>query len=207
MGAIGNNIRAFRRLNKLTQQEVADAGGVARVTVAKWEKGEIDHPRPEVVEALCEAYRLKPDDLLSDHHGIAAREDTGGYDPADSNTLLLKRIANDALVNEDMRIEVPSTVARAHPFGFMLQSNIVKVTGSPAPCYVVVDPQTTFSDGDCALVSTPKNGILLARVNRGIKKTMLTPLDVSDESDLILNSEQVRILGVVVWWQSARYVS
>ena len=49
----GEQVAAARKLLRITQQELADATGLTRVTIAKFEAG--GNMRPETVEAVREA--------------------------------------------------------------------------------------------------------------------------------------------------------
>jgi len=65
----GNEVKEIRKHLKMTQQELADAIGVDRVTVARWES---DHKRPSNL-ALRQLERLK-----SKHKLATATEVVGG---------------------------------------------------------------------------------------------------------------------------------
>lgn len=68
---IANNLTTLRKLNKFSQEDVADRIGVSRQAVAKWEAGE---SVPDIVncDALAQLYNVKLNDLI--HHD---REKTG----------------------------------------------------------------------------------------------------------------------------------
>ena len=75
MSVIGDNIRALRKLNgEMTQQALADAIGVTRETVNKWEMGSIGNVRTSNVDALRSIFGLSVDDLRSESRGLAARQ-------------------------------------------------------------------------------------------------------------------------------------
>lgn len=62
---IAGNLSSLRRLNRLSQEEVAGRIGVSRQTVAKWECGE---SIPDIVncDALARLYDVELSDLI--HH-------------------------------------------------------------------------------------------------------------------------------------------
>ena len=70
---IANNLTALRRLNRLSQEDVADRIGVSRQAVAKWEAGE---SVPDIVncDALAQLYNVELNDLI--HHD---REKSGQH--------------------------------------------------------------------------------------------------------------------------------
>jgi AbrB family looped-hinge helix DNA binding protein len=57
-----DNLVQLRKINQLTQEGVAEAVGVARQTVAKWEAGETV-PDLEKSQALAELFGVSLDDL------------------------------------------------------------------------------------------------------------------------------------------------
>lgn len=62
---IARNLAILRRLNKFSQEEVAERIGVSRQAVAKWESGE---SIPDILncDALAELYNVELSDLI--HH-------------------------------------------------------------------------------------------------------------------------------------------
>ncbi|MEE0967631.1 MAG: helix-turn-helix domain-containing protein [Bacilli bacterium] len=61
---ISENLYSLRKLNKLTQEEVAEKIGVSRQAVAKWENGET-LPDIEKCSLLAELYDVTIDDLIN----------------------------------------------------------------------------------------------------------------------------------------------
>ncbi len=66
---LSRNLKALRRLQRYTLEDVAGRIGVSRQAVAKWESGE---SAPDVVncDALAQLYQVSLDDLL--HHDVEA---------------------------------------------------------------------------------------------------------------------------------------
>ena len=60
---LARNLSVLRQLHKLSQEEVAEAVGVSRQAVAKWESGE---SAPDIVncDALAQLYQVSLDDLI-----------------------------------------------------------------------------------------------------------------------------------------------
>ncbi|MBO5526108.1 MAG: helix-turn-helix transcriptional regulator [Clostridia bacterium] len=58
-----DKILRLRSEKKITQQELADAIGVSRQTVKRWETGESD-PSASVILPLCQYFGISPNDLL-----------------------------------------------------------------------------------------------------------------------------------------------
>ena len=62
--ALGSNIRARRMARAMSQEQLAEASGVSRQTVAKWEAGETS-PNLEYAGALAAALDVSLDQLIS----------------------------------------------------------------------------------------------------------------------------------------------
>lgn len=61
---ISMNLKSLRKINKYTQEEIADKIGVSRQAVAKWENGETV-PDINNCRALAELYGVSLDDLVN----------------------------------------------------------------------------------------------------------------------------------------------
>lgn len=61
---ISHNLTSLRKLNKLTQEDIAEKLGVSRQAVAKWESGATT---PDITNciALARLYQISVDDLVS----------------------------------------------------------------------------------------------------------------------------------------------
>lgn len=78
---LSKRLMELRMKNGLTQGQVADAVGVSRQSISKWELGEAV-PGTEKVKKLGELYGLSVDDLLSDDPIVPeSREDRQAPDP------------------------------------------------------------------------------------------------------------------------------
>jgi len=55
MASFGEQIRKYRKAKKMTQDELAEAAGLHRVTLANYETGRKDNPSAENVAAIASA--------------------------------------------------------------------------------------------------------------------------------------------------------
>ena len=62
---IGNKIKAYRELNKMTQKDVAEILGVEPATISKYEAGAIE-PSIESLNRLAETFNITVDELIKD---------------------------------------------------------------------------------------------------------------------------------------------
>ena len=75
METLGRRLRHARQRAVMTQAELAQAAGVALITVNRLENDAIEHPRPETVRRLARALGADPAWLLfgeDDEEKIAA---------------------------------------------------------------------------------------------------------------------------------------
>lgn len=61
---LGRTIATYRKLQNLTQSELAEKLDVHQTQIAHWEKGR-SKPRQENIEKLAEAFEIHVDELLS----------------------------------------------------------------------------------------------------------------------------------------------
>lgn len=60
---IGNTLRRYRDNNNYTQQYVADAIGISRVSYRKWENNEVDFSVSQLVK-IADLYEIAVGDLF-----------------------------------------------------------------------------------------------------------------------------------------------
>lgn len=217
--SIADNIRALMTLKGLTQEDIAKASGVSHGAVSKWLHG--GQIRKMNLKALCDAYNLVPDGILSDdkgyaHRGIFERHPyvvpTHGkhaYVPMRSIGRVHAGKPTDPLETSVM-VEVPATVAENHPAAFVLA-----VDGDcmnrviPEGAHILVDPTCEPLNGSIAVVSLPDGNTYLRRWNRGQNTLLLTADSYEPHDDIVLHPDDgaVSVLGVVVWYQSPREMS
>lgn len=61
--SFAENLQFLRKRDKVTQEGLAEALGVSRQSVSKWETGEA-YPETEKIIALCEIFRVTMDELM-----------------------------------------------------------------------------------------------------------------------------------------------
>ena len=77
------NLKAVRKANKMTQQQLADELGLGRSAIAKYETSDT-LPKPRNIMKICEIFNLTFDELFSDEnileHLAARSEETAPTD-------------------------------------------------------------------------------------------------------------------------------
>ena len=59
----GENLRSLRKLQKMSQETIAEKVGVSRQSISKWENGEA-YPEMKNILALCEIFNCKINELI-----------------------------------------------------------------------------------------------------------------------------------------------
>ena len=62
---VGNKIKEYRELNKMTQKDIAEILGVEPATISKYEAGTIE-PNIESLKRLAETFNVTVDELIKD---------------------------------------------------------------------------------------------------------------------------------------------
>lgn len=64
MALFGENIKAYRKANHMSQQQLADYLGIHKTSVSKIERGTTINLKSEHVDKLCKLFRCSPSDLI-----------------------------------------------------------------------------------------------------------------------------------------------
>lgn len=83
---IGDAIKAARKMRDKSQQEVADALGIARPSLTQWER-DITHPSVSNLKGLCDFLQISADSLLSGVVTTVDRPSASADDNEADNTL------------------------------------------------------------------------------------------------------------------------
>lgn len=76
--SLGDNLRYYRKLRKLTQMRLAEMIGVKHNSISDWELDK-NRPDPDTIELLCGVLNIEPNQLLSNIQTLAAHK-INGYD-------------------------------------------------------------------------------------------------------------------------------
>jgi repressor LexA len=211
---IPENIDALMVKYDIPASSIARAAGVSEATVSGWRKGA--QPRRSNLKRLCDHFGLTEDDILSESAGLAAKEH-GLYQPipvaaTSVATVPLKTLgrvhAGEVMEEEQIEreVEVPASVYEHHPHAFALL-----VEGGcmdrviPDGSHVLVDPDREPSNGSIAVVEDEMHCAIMRRWYKGASNLMLVPDSFGEYDDIVLSEEDgpIKVLGTVVWYQSA----
>lgn len=210
-----NRLRALRKNAGLTQLELAQRLDLTSTAIGAWEAGRAK-PRLDKLEQLASilgtsAYYLlngeePPSPDFSYPSGARRPVGRSGMVPM---RRLGKTHAGDAIEElvDEGEVEVPAHVAEMHPNGFVLSvEGDCMDRAYPDGCVVLVDPDAQPWNGCAVVAETAPGESVLRRYMRGSNTLMLSADSHSgDYEDMVFSNEEtqeVRTLGVVVWFQA-----
>lgn len=214
---VAENIDALLVSRDMTQSRLAEIAGVDRSTVSEWRtKGR--RPRDYAISNLCEYFGIEPDDILSEHYGLAAKlhgkfgVGITSSGEASVPMLTMGRVHAGDMTDDDdvsIRVDVPAHVLAHHP-----RARAFEVEGdcmdrvAPEGMTVVLDPDLTPRNGSIVVVEIDYRAVM-RRWYMGGDTLLLVADSHSQHDDIVVrwDDAQVRVLGVAVWIQSTEELS
>lgn len=208
--SLAQNIKKLRLNMGLTQGELAEKINVTRSTVTQWETG-WTQPRMGAIERMASVFNVSVSDIVSEDVPVlsgAMKAISSGesYLPLIS----LGRVHAGVLADEEAyekTVNVPSNIAKNHPSAMVLE-----VEGNcmnrviPEGAHVLVDPDVYPSNGSIVVAETEDYQAIMRRWYKGSKSLMLVADSYEEFEDLIFTDDEhpIKVVGVVVWYQSAK---
>lgn len=201
---LGKKIRAHRDELGLTQAELADKLGLTYSSVSQWESGRAT-PRTPVLRQLAALFDTTVADLMGEDATEAAISGTSRMVPLLGFAHMGEPCDEGNLADE---VEVPASIADAHPRGFMVHAQGGCMDNRfPHDALLLVDPDMEPVNGQPVLAETSDYGAVVRNYTRGSSTVMLTADSHSGEYDDILagpGDEPVVCKGRVVWYMGER---
>lgn len=201
---LGKKIRAHRDELGLTQAELADKLGLTYSSVSQWESGRAT-PRTPILRQLAELFDTTVADLMGEDASEAAISGTSRMVPLLGFAHMGEPCDEGNLADE---VEVPASIADAHPRGFMVHAQGGCMDNRfPHDALLLVDPDMEPVNGQPVLAETADYGAVVRNYTRGRSTVMLTADSHSGEYDDILagpGDEPVVCKGRVVWYMGER---
>lgn len=201
---LGKKIRAHRDELGLTQAELADKLGLTYSSVSQWESGRAT-PRTPILRQLAELFGTTVADLMGEDATEAAISGTSRMVPLLGFAHMGEPCDEGNLADE---VEVPASIADAHPRGFMVHAQGGCMDNRfPHDALLLVDPDMEPVNGQPVLAETSDYGAVVRNYTRGRSTVMLTADSHSGEYDDILagpGDEPVVCKGRVVWYMGER---
>lgn len=201
---LGKKIRAHRNELGLTQAELADKLGLTYSSVSQWESGRAT-PRTPILRQLADLFDTTVADLMGEDAAEAAISGTSRMVPLLGFAHMGEPCDEGNLADE---VEVPASIAEAHPRGFMVHAQGGCMDNRfPHDALLLVDPDMEPANGQPVLAETSDYGAVVRNYTRGRSTVMLTADSHSGEYDDILagpGDEPVVCKGRVVWYMGER---
>lgn len=201
---LGKKIRAHRDELGLTQAELADKLGLTYSSVSQWESGRAT-PRTPILRQLADLFGTTVADLMGEDASEAAISGTSRMVPLLGFAHMGEPCDEENLADE---VEVPASIADAHPRGFMVHAQGGCMDNRfPHDALLLVDPDMEPVNGQPVLAETSDYGAVVRNYTRGRSTVMLTADSHSGEYDDILagpGDEPVVCKGRVVWYMGER---
>lgn len=201
---LGKKIRAHRDELGLTQAELAEKLGLTYSSVSQWESGRAT-PRTPILRQLADLFGTTVADLMGEDATEAAISGTSRMVPLLGFAHMGEPCDEGNLADE---VEVPASIADAHPRGFMVHAQGGCMDNRfPNDALLLVDPDMEPVNGQPVLAETADYGAVVRNYTRGRSTVMLTADSHSGEYDDILagpGDEPVVCKGRVVWYMGER---
>lgn len=197
-------LRQMREKSGLTQGDLADKLDVSRPAVSSWESGKI-RPRLNKLQQLADLFNTTVADLMGEDAAEAAISGASRMVPLLGFAHMGEPCDEGNLADE---VEVPASIADAHPRGFMVHAQGGCMDNRfPHDALLLVDPDMEPVNGQPVLAETADYGAVVRNYTRGRSTVMLTADSHSGEYDDILagpGDEPVVCKGRVVWYMGER---
>lgn len=201
---LGKKIRAHRDELGLTQAELADKLGLTYSSVSQWESGRAT-PRTPILRQLADLFDTTVADLMGEDAAEAAISGASRMVPLLGFAHMGEPCDEGNLADE---VEVPASIADAHPRGFMVHAQGGCMDNRfPHDALLLVDPDMEPVNGQPVLAETADYGAVVRNYTRGRSTVMLTADSHSGEYDDILagpDDTPVVCKGRVVWYMGER---
>lgn len=200
----GDKLRSLRTKAGLTQLDIAEKLDVSAAAIGAWENGRAK-PRLTKLGQLAELLGTSAADLMGEDAAEAAISGTSRMVPLLGFAHMGEPCDEGNLADE---VEVPASIADAHPRGFMVHAQGGCMDNRfPHDALLLVDPDMEPVNGQPVLAETSDYGAVVRNYTRGRSTVMLTADSHSGEYDDILagpDDEPVVCKGRVVWYMGER---
>lgn len=218
--SFARNLTAFLDSRDLTQESFGRMIGKSQGAVSQWLAGNRE-PASTTLNKICEVFGLERDDFISERAGFYAKlhgltDAPAGAIAAKPSSALVPLLGTTHMGEFedegecDRMVEVPASVAEAHPGGFCVRADGECMNNRyPSDSVLFVDPHMQPFDGCAVLAETQDFQSIVRKYSRGASALMLSPDSHGCEfEDIIVRADDAPIMlkGVVVWYQAEKDV-
>lgn len=200
----GEKLRSLRTKAGLTQLDIAEKLDVSAAAIGAWENGRAK-PRLTKLGQLAELLGTSAADLMGEEASETAISGASRMVPLLGFAHMGEPCDEGNLADE---VEVPASIADAHPRGFMVHAQGGCMDNRfPNDALLLVDPDMEPVNGQPVLAETSDYGAVVRNYTRGRSTVMLTADSHSGEYDDILagpDDAPVVCRGRVVWYMGER---
>lgn len=200
----GEKLRSLRTKAGLTQLDIAEKLDVSAAAIGAWENGRAK-PRLTKLGQLAELLGTSAADLMGEDATETAINGTSRMVPLLGFAHMGEPCDEGNLADE---VEVPASIADAHPRGFMVHAQGGCMDNRfPHDALLLVDPDMEPVNGQPVLAETADYGAVVRNYTRGRSTVMLTADSHSGEyDDIIATSDDAPVVckGRVVWYMGER---
>ncbi len=218
--SFARNLTAFLDSRDLTQESFGRMIGKSQGAVSQWLAGNRE-PASTTLNKICDVFGLERDDFISERAGFYAKlhgltDAPAGAIAAKPSSALVPLLGTTHMGEFedegecDRMVEVPASVAEAHPGGFCVRADGECMNNRyPSDSVLFVDPNMQPFDGCAVLAETQDFQSIVRKYSRGASALMLSPDSHDYEfEDIIVRADDAPIMlkGVVVWYQAEKDV-
>ena len=218
--SFARNLTAFLDSRDLTQESFGRMIGKSQGAVSQWLAGNRE-PASTTLNKICEVFGLERDDFISERAGFYAKlhgltDAPAGAIAAKPSSALVPLLGTTHMGEFedegecDRMVEVPASVADAHPGGFCVRADGECMNNRyPSDSVLFVDPHMQPFDGSAVLAETQDYQSIVRKYSRGASALMLSPDSHDCEfEDIIVRAgdDPIMLKGVVVWYQAEKDV-
>ena len=218
--SFASTLTAFLDSRALTHESFGRMIGKSQGAVSQWLAGNRE-PASTTLNKICEVFGLERDDFISERAGFYAKlhgltDAPAGAIAAKPSSALVPLLGTTHMGEFedegecDRMVEVPASVAEAHPGGFCVRADGECMNNRyPSDSVLFVDPHMQPFDGCAVLAETQDFQSIVRKYSRGASALMLSPDSHGCEfEDIIVRADDAPIMlkGVVVWYQAEKDV-
>lgn len=200
----GEKLRSLRTKAGLTQLDIAEKLDVSAAAIGAWENGRAK-PRLTKLGQLAELLGTSAADLMGEDATETAISGTSRMVPLLGFAHMGEPCDEGNLSDE---VEVPASIADAHPRGFMVHAQGGCMDNRfPHDALLLVDPDMEPVNGQPVLAETSDYGAVVRNYTRGRSTVMLTADSHSGEyDDIVATTDDAPVVckGRVVWYMGER---
>lgn len=207
--SIAENLRRIRAESGLTQEEFGRVAGVSAMAVSQWENGRAV-PRMGAVQRIADHFGVSKGTVIDEETDAVGSFAIHASGDATVPLTTLGSVHAGPFSEEgetERTVDVPASLLRGHP-----RARALVVEGdcmnrvAPDGMAVVYDPDMEPHNGSVAIVETENYDAVMRRWYRGGDTLMLVADSYGRYPDIVLTEEDgpIRLVGTVVWVQSAR---